>query len=381
MGLKYPYAIDESNNMIHIASINEDLRKKSSYRCPNCGGKMQACLGSKNAHYFRHNDPDRICGVESYIHKVAKTILVNRFNSPQSTFIVGFSPKRQCKVYDKCEHSDYSCLLLPEYREYDLKDQYDLPAKAEVNYADENGTFRPDIILTSSKSNRKPIFIEVYHKHKSSETKVDSGNFIIEIEVKTLEDLRSLETGILQEGDTIRFLNFKNINVSPNEIAEEIIEISQVNGLRFSEHILPYCRKSIKARREESNIRRLILYKSGKTFESGILDNEINEHNATALMDITYNIQSVPCDFNPHMVLAKLHIEARNCHLCNHCVRTEDVTWCNIVKNGSTRKGTFKIEKGQQCSFFAWHEWLNYLYESYGKNLIDGKDYKLWVNK
>ena len=61
-------------------------------------------------------------------------------------------------------------------------------------------------------------------------------------------------------------VNFKNINVSPNEIAEEIIEISQVNGLRFSEHILPYCRKSIKAKREESNIRRLTLYKSGKTF-------------------------------------------------------------------------------------------------------------------
>ena len=380
MELQYPYAIDESNNLIHIASISEDSRKNSAYRCPNCGGAMQACMGIHNAHYFRHYK-DHKCGIESYIHKVAKTILINRFNAPHSTFLVGFSPNRQCKAYGQCEHGDYNCRLTPEYREYDLKTLYDLPAKDEVNYSDENGTFRPDIILTSSKSNRKPIFIEVYHKHKSSETKIDSGNYIIEIKVKTLEDLRLLETGILQESDAIRFLNFKNIKVSPDEIVKDIVEVSQENGLRFSERILPYCRKSVKAKREESNIRRLTLYKSGKTFKSGILDNEVNEHNANALMDITYNIQSVPYDFDPHMLLAKLHIEARNCHLCNHCVRTEDVTWCNIVKNGSTRKGTFKIEKGQQCSFFEWQEWLNYLYESYGKNLIEGKDFKIWVNK
>ena len=381
MELKYPYALDESNSLIHIASINEDSRKKSSYRCPNCGGKMQACLGSKNVHYFRHDDQERKCGVESYIHKVAKAILVKRFNTPQSTFIIGFSPKRQCKIYDKCEHRDYSCLLTPEYHEYDLKDQYDLPAKAEVNFIDRNVSFRPDIILTSSKSNRQPIFIEVYHKHKSSETKVDSGNYIIEIKVKTLEDLRALETGILQEGDAICFLNFKNINVSPTDIENEIIEISQENGFRYSERILPYCRKSIKAKREESNIRRLILYKSGKTFKSGILEDEVNEHNSNALMDITYDIESVPRDFDPHTVMAKLHTEARNCHLCNHCVRTEDVTWCNIVKNGSTRKGTFKVEKGKQCSFFKWHDYLNYLYDSYSTEILEGKDYKIWINK
>ena len=170
-------------------------------------------------------------------------------------------------------------------------------------------------------------------------------------------------------------------NILEDKIAEEIIEISQANGFRFSEHILPYCRKSIKAKRKESNIRRLTLYKSGKTFGTGILDNEVNEHNSNALMDITYNIQSVPCDFNPHMVLAKLHIEARNCHLCNHCVRTEDATWCNIVKNGSTRKGTFKVEKGKQCSFFKWHDYLNYLYDSYSADILEGKDFKIWINK
>ena len=87
MELKYPYAIDESNNMIHITSVSEDSRKNSSYRCPNCGGKMQACLGSKNAHYFRHENTDRKCGIESYIHKVAKTILINRPFLPSPAFL------------------------------------------------------------------------------------------------------------------------------------------------------------------------------------------------------------------------------------------------------------------------------------------------------
>jgi hypothetical protein len=168
--------------------------------------------------------------------------------------------------------------------------------------------------------------------------------------------------------------------VSPDDIVKDIVEISKENGLRFSERLLPNCRKSIKALREESNIRRLTLYKSGKTFGAGILDNEVNEHNFNALMDITYNIQSVPSDFDPHMVLAKSHIEARNCDLCNHCVRTEDVTWCNIVKNGSTRKGTFKVEKGQKCLYFEWHERLNYLYESYSKDLIEGNNFQIWRN-
>lgn len=378
MKLQYPYAVDESDNLIHIASVNENTRKLSSYRCPNCGRTMQACLGSKNAHYFRHNDTDCNCGIESYIHKVAKTILINRFNAPQSTFIIGFSPKRQCKNYDQCELKDYHCQLSPEYRKYDLKIQYDLPAKEEVNYSDVNGTFRPDIILTSSNHKRKPIFIEIYHKHKSSESKVDSGNLIIEIKVKTLEDLKQLETGVLEESDTTRFLNFKNINLSPDDIEKEIIEVGQENGLRFSERVLPYCRKSIKGKREESIFVRLILYKSGKTFKSGILKNEINEHHPNAAMDITYDSQSIPYDFNPHMVLAKSHVEARNCHLCNHCVRTEDVTWCKIVKNGTTRKGTFKVEKGQKCSFFEWHDWLSYQYESYRKNLIEGENFWIW---
>lgn len=254
MKLQYPYAVDESDNLIHIASVNENTRKLSSYRCPNCGRTMQACLGSKNAHYFRHNDTDCNCGIESYIHKVAKTILINRFNAPQSTFIIGFSPKRQCKDYDQCEHKDYRCQLSHEYCKYNLKTHYDLPAKEEVNYSNANGTFRPDIILTSSNINRKPIFIEIYHKHKSSESKVDSGNFIIEIKVKTLEDLKHLETSVLQESDAIRFLNFKKISVSPDDIEKEIIEVGQENGLRFSERVLPYCRKSIKGKREESSI-------------------------------------------------------------------------------------------------------------------------------
>ena len=380
MELQYPYAVDESNNLIHIASVNEDSRKNSSYRCPHCGGEMQACLGGKNAHYFRHDDKNRKCGIESYIHKVAKIILISRYNTPQSAFIIGFSPTRKCKNYNQCAYKDYNCQLRPEYREYNLKNQYDLPAKAEVNYSDENGIFRPDIILTSSNSHRQPIFIEVYHKHKSSVSKVDSGNLIIEIKVKTLEDLRLLETGVLQESDSVRFLNFKCIFVSPDDIVKDIVEISKENGLRFSERLLPNCRKSIKALREESNIRRLTLYKSGKTFGTGILDNEVNEHNTNALMDITYNIQSVPYDFNPHMVLAKLHIEARNCHLCNHCVRTEDVTWCSIVKNGSTRKGTFKVEKGQKCPFFKWHDYLNHLYDSYSSKITEGEDFKIWIN-
>lgn len=381
MKLQYPYAIDESNNLIHIASVNEDSRKNTSYRCPNCGGIMQACLGSNNTHYFRHDDLDHACGTESYIHKVAKTIIINRFNAPHSTFLVGFSLNRQCKAYGQCKHSNHNCRLTPKYREYDLKDQYDLPAKAEVNFVDENGTFRPDIILTSSNSIRKPIFIEVYHTHKSSESKVDSRNLIIEVKIKSFEDLKLLETGVLQESDSIRFLNFKSIFVSPDDIVKDIVEISKDNGLRFSERLLPYCRKSIKALREESNIRRLTLYKSGKTFGAGILYNEVNKHNSNALMDITYNIQSVPCDFDPHMVLAKSHIEARNCYLCNHCVRTENVTWCNIVKNGSTRKGTFKVEKGKQCSFFKWHDYLNYLYDSYSADILEGKDFKIWINK
>jgi hypothetical protein len=380
MKLQYPYAVDGSDNLIHISSVNEDSRENTSYRCPNCGGLMLACLGSKNAHYFRHDDSDRKCGIESYVHKVAKDIIINRFNTPLAPFIVGFSPKRRCRTYDQCEYKDYHCELTPEYREYDLKTQYDLPAKAEVNCSDENGTFRPDVILRSSNPKRKPIFIEVYHKHKSSESKVDSGNYIIEIRIKTLDDLELLETGVLQESDEIRFLNFKHISVLPAEIENKIIEIGQENGLRFSEHVLPYCRKSIKGKREESIFGRLTLYKSGKTFRAGILENEINDHHQNALMDITYDIRSVPYDFDPHMVMAKLHIEARNCHLCDHCVRTEDVTWCNIVKNGSTRKGTFKVEKGQKCSFFQWHDWFNYLYESYSKDLIEGKDFHIWKN-
>ena len=381
--VQYPCALDENNNLVFIDDVVRETRHEHTFRCPNCGHLMRPLQGGHNTWCFAHSENQK-CGVESFIHSSAKLILARRFNERKVPFRVGFSSKQSCKLKETCTLVNNCNIQIPtKYEEYNLQDSYDLPAEIEVNMLEPDGEkrFRPDVLLRSSNPKRDCIYIEVYHKSKSKEAKYNSGHQIIEIRIKDMEDLKSLETiKCFKEGPDIHFYNFKDHLLSPDKILERILQCAKENDLHCSEKYYPFCKQSPDFRRRNYHIQRFILYKSGETFRSGIFQNELNSHHPSALMDITFDTDNIQ-DLDPGKILAHKDIRARHCTFCDHCISNwEGTTWCNIVKNGTSRKGTFNKLKGTYCRDFKWRKNEPFFMGDERIDPVEGADYTIWIN-
>lgn len=381
--VQYPCALDENNNLVFIDDVVRETRHEHTFRCPNCGHLMRPLQGAQNTWCFAHCENQK-CGVESFIHSSAKLILARRFNDRRVPFKVGLYVNRSCKQVDKCNDVRNCIIQIPRiYEEINLQDSYDLPAEIEVNWLEPDGKirFRPDVLLRSSDPQKDGIFIEVFHKSKSKEAKYESGHQIIEIRINNMDDLKKLETfKCLKESDSIHFYNFKDRHLTPDELLDAILGVAEENGLRCGEQYYPFCKQSPDFRRRNFHIQRFILYKSGKTFRSGIFENELDNHHTSALMDITFDTEIVP-DLDPGKILARKDKRARHCTFCEHCISNrEGTTWCNIVKNGTSRKGTFDKLKGTYCLDFEWRKNEPFFMGDERIDPVEGVDYVVWVN-
>lgn len=381
--VQYPCALDENNDLVFINDVIRESRHEHSFRCPQCGHPMRPLQGEHNTWCFAHSENQK-CGKESFIHASAKIILVRRFNERKVPFMVGFSSSQSCKLKDTCkEAGDCHYQIPPKYEEYNLQDSYDLPAEVEVNILEPDGEtwFRPDVLLRSSNPQRDDIYIEVYHKSKSKEAKYKSGHQIIEIRVRDMNELKALATAkCFKEGPDIKFYNFKERHLSPDVILDIILQTAEENGLKCGEWHYPSCKQSPDFKRRNYHIQRLIIYDSGKTFRSGIYEKELAHHQPSALMDITFDTDKVP-DFDPGKVLARKDIRVRYCDYCDHCrANWEKVTWCDIVKNGTSRKGTFDKLKGRTCPEFLWRRNEPFFMGDAQIDPVEGEDYVIWIN-
>ena len=381
--IQYPYAFDEDNNLVFIGDVEKERRYDHVYHCPNCGGEMLPRLGEHNEHCFAHAGNQK-CSGESYLHKAAKLLLARRFNERSKPFKIGLTSGRPCVKHGTCQEESYNCHLLPEYKEYDLMESYDLPAEVEVDILEPDGVthFTPDAMLRSSSPMRADIFIEVYYKHKVTKEKVGSGHQIIEIRVRELADLKALEdTECFKESKDIVFYNFKPRKATPEQIEAAIRQCAEENDFRNCEGSLPPCKQSRETKRNYSHLRRLTLFKSGKMFNEGIFEDERDTHRPSALMDIVYEADIVFEQYGLLGVMAKYDGRARICDLCEHCIKygIDSVTWCNLVKNGSSRKGTFDPMKGPRCQFFEWptNSDLSVLMD---RVMAQRDKYTIWVN-
>jgi hypothetical protein len=229
---------------------------------------------------------------------------------------------------------------------------------------------------------RADIFIEVYYKHKVTKEKVGSGHQIIEIRVRELADLKALEdTECFKESKDIIFYNFKPRKATPEQIEAAIRQCAEENDFRSCEGSLPPCKQSRETKRQQSHLRRLTLFKSGKTYDEGIFEEEKDSHKPSSMMEIIYKVGIATAPFVLLGVLAKHNQRARVCDLCEHCVKhgIDSVTWCKLVKNGTSRKGTFDPLKGVNCQFFEWpkNSDLPFLID---KLLAEKSNYSIWVN-
>ena len=216
--IKFHNATGTDGQIIHIDEVTKENRSEHYY-CVGCGGEMSAVLGDKREHHFRHKEAH--CSWESYLHKLGKMRLKQRFDS-QKELIIKYYVEHHCDISKGCKleqiYRDKKCNYR-ELVEIDLKKLFDT-CEEEVTYKG----YRADLMLSSKEHpEREPIFLEISVTHDCEAEKIASGIQIIELKIADEKDvLRPLVEEDSLFGRTnpeqpydfnalppIRFFNFK----------------------------------------------------------------------------------------------------------------------------------------------------------------------------
>jgi len=223
----YRYALDDSGGVIHISEVNEGNRR-NKYYCISCGCELIPALGKKNAHHFRHKVDT--CSYETYLHKLAKKKLKEKFDTNKEFEIV-VQRKRRCERSGSCKFERKEACFIQYGGKYDLKGKglYSLCTEEQAVL---DGRFVADLLITSQDGTQKPLLIEIWVTHKSTEQKTQSGLPIIEIHIDSedqVDDLCSNPIG--HEGATygVEFFNFKeysNLFCRPSDILAPLSKLT-----------------------------------------------------------------------------------------------------------------------------------------------------------
>ncbi|SDO54725.1 hypothetical protein SAMN04487900_12543 [Prevotella communis] len=218
--IQFHNATDIDGHIVHINEVTKENRA-GHYYCVGCGGEMSAVLGDKREHHFRHKEAH--CSWESYLHKLGKLRLKERFES-QKEFIIKYYVEHHCDMSKGCKlepiYKNQKCNRR-ELISLDLKKIYDT-CEEEVTYKG----YRADLMLSSSEHPEfEPIFLEISVTHDCEPEKLSSGIQIIEMKIGDEKDvLRPLVEEDSPYGRSnpehpydfnamppIRFFNFKRI--------------------------------------------------------------------------------------------------------------------------------------------------------------------------
>ena len=177
-------ATDTDGHIIHIDKVTKDNRAEHYY-CVGCGGEMSAVLGDKREHHFRHKEAH--CSWESYLHKLGKMRLKQRFET-QKEFVIKYYVEHYCDKSKGCKlepiYKDKKCNCR-ELITLDLKKLFDT-CEEEVTYKG----YRADLMLSSKEHpEHEPIFLEISVTHDCEPEKVASGIQIIELKIADEKDV------------------------------------------------------------------------------------------------------------------------------------------------------------------------------------------------
>ena len=204
--ITYRYAIDKNGNMVSIDDISDNT-KDGHYLCIECKERLapRALKSLKVSRHFYHLHADseqyrdRKCNAEGYLHKMAKTLLADSLKNSTDPFNIFWTDTAYCRH----EGADRSICRKRIDREYNI-----VQNTPEVSGEKRDGDFIPDILLEDKDGNK--IYIEIYSTSRCSDKKLDSGNRIIEIEVKSesqIEDIVKTRK-IHRDSKAVRLFNF-----------------------------------------------------------------------------------------------------------------------------------------------------------------------------
>ncbi len=95
------YANDESGRRVYVGNIKREERHQTKYYCIACGEEMIPVLGEVYEKHFRHKQENPNCSQESYIHKIGKQKLKERFYQ-QESFNITFIAEVACDNAGVC---------------------------------------------------------------------------------------------------------------------------------------------------------------------------------------------------------------------------------------------------------------------------------------
>lgn len=199
--IQFHNATDIDGHIVHINEVTKENRA-GHYYCVGCGGEMSAVLGDKREHHFRHKEAH--CSWESYLHKLGKMRLKQRFES-EKEFVAQYQVEYYCDKTKGCRleriYHDIQNCNRREWISVDLKKEYDT-CEEEVFYKG----YKADLMLSSkAHPEREPLFLEIHVTNLCSPSKLASGIKIIEIDIEKEEDVLKL----IVESPLIRFYNFE----------------------------------------------------------------------------------------------------------------------------------------------------------------------------
>ena len=339
--IKYHFAL-EGNEVIPIEKVDKNERHAHTYKCMGCGAEMIAKIGEKKAPHFAHKGNGENCSSETYLHKLAKRLIREKFETPDP-FYIKYNRIGSCSKINECPFGNQTeCEVIQPYT-FNLKQYYDT-CKEEVQI---NG-FVADLLLTNStKPERAPVLIEVCVTHECTKEKLDSGLRIIEIKVKCEDDIRALlKKDVLCESLTV----LKN-----PELEDWIEEKGDAKFYNFDR----------KTQGEgERKIPRFILFESGKCYveyskyschslKKKIRPNSVFEVSFVPKEGENY---CYPYEYLGYLIASKYIPNFKTCILCKFRksymdMFMEDKTICCLYKKYNTPKEP-EPTYANQCQYY-----------------------------
>lgn len=184
--IKYHFALD-GDVLVPIEKVDKRERHTHTYTCMGCGAEMIAKIGEKKVPHFAHKGDGENCCSETYLHKLAKRLIREKFEKP-NPFIIKYYRIGTCSKINECPFGNKKECEVIQSNPINLKDYYDT-CKEEVQI---NG-FVADLLLTNSlRPEREPVLIEVFVKHKCTDEKLNSKLRIIELKIEGEDDIKAL---------------------------------------------------------------------------------------------------------------------------------------------------------------------------------------------
>lgn len=345
------FAYDENGNLVEIHSTHKG--DGHVYYCPYCKQELTPKRGEHNEWHFAHKPDSKVeCSYDHYLHSLAiEKIYQWYINAPRVDLML--RNKHKCDVLD-CKWRIDDCQKDGLTEPINLKDIYET-AEIEKEFETASGKFRADIMLSSSKYPKDPIFLEIYVTHACTPEKINSGLRIIEIKIDSEDDIeRFTRRHVLKE----YIDNSGKVDIEDDRLFLCNREMLSFYGFKVKDTLIPNM---------ERRFEKFILYPSKKIFITSCTCRDYNI-GRKGILEITASIDRYSSFFISFLesCLAKVYQMGYVTKACKLCKYKGEEIWMNHAEvcHLSNKFGTAVLCKDNDelnCQYFRLHK-DNYAY-------------------